>query len=165
MKKQDVSRRNFVGGAAAALGGLALAPELVAARDAVAGAKGIRRVPGGPPMLRARFDEVDEYDALAHLSSNENPVGPSEKAREAMQYAVKYSMRYGYPDNDVHEKIAASHDVDVVARHADTVLLIDGTIRALGRPGDVLQSDQLDRVYDFPHGHDHPTVPGGPEGG
>ena len=112
MKKPDVSRRNFVGGAAAALGGLALGPDLLSARDAVAAARGIRRVPGGPPMLRARLDEVDEYDALAHLSSNENPFGPSKKAREAMDYAVKYSMRYGYPDNDVHEKIAASHDVD-----------------------------------------------------
>lgn len=111
MSTHDVSRRNFVGGAAAALGTLAIAPEIVAARDAAA-AKGIRRVPGGPPMLRARLDEVDDYDALAHLSSNENPFGPSEKAREAMQYAVKYSMRYGYPDNDVHEKIAASHGVD-----------------------------------------------------
>ncbi|NIP81703.1 MAG: AAA family ATPase [Gemmatimonadetes bacterium] len=57
--------------------------------------------------------------------------------------------------------IAASHDVDVVARHADTVLLVDRTLRALGRPGEVLQSSQLDRVYDFPHGHVHPTDPGG----
>lgn len=110
MKKNDVSRRHFVGGAAAALGTLAIAPELATARDRVAAARGIRRVPGGPPMLRM-FDEVEEYDALAHLSSNENPFGPSAKALEAMNYAFKYSMRYGYPDNDVQEKIAAAHGV------------------------------------------------------
>ncbi|NNF11692.1 MAG: aminotransferase class I/II-fold pyridoxal phosphate-dependent enzyme [Gemmatimonadetes bacterium] len=111
MKKNDVSRRHFVGGAAAALGTLAIAPELASARDREAAARGIRRVPGGAPMLRM-FDEVEEYDALAHLSSNENPFGPSDKALEAMNYAFKYSMRYGYPDNDVHEKIAAAHGVD-----------------------------------------------------
>ncbi|MDX1646979.1 MAG: histidinol-phosphate transaminase [Longimicrobiales bacterium] len=112
MERNDVSRRHFVGGAAAALSTFAFAPELAAAKELRAAERGIRRVPGGPPMLRARLDEVDEYDALAHLSSNENPFGPSEKAREAMRYAFKYSMRYGYPDNDVHEKIAASHSVD-----------------------------------------------------
>jgi ABC-type hemin transport system ATPase subunit len=49
-----------------------------------------------------------------------------------------------------------------VARHADTVLLIDGTVRAMGPPARVLQSDQLDRVYDFPHGHVHSPVSPGP---
>ncbi len=53
--------------------------------------------------------------------------------------------------------LAASHDVDVVARHADTVLLVDRTVRAMGPPARVLQSEQLDAVYDFPHGHVHPA--------
>ena len=55
--------------------------------------------------------------------------------------------------------IAASHDVEVVARHADTVLLIDRTVRAMGAPRAVLESDQLDAVYDFPHGHEHRPRP------
>lgn len=55
--------------------------------------------------------------------------------------------------------IAASHDVEVVARHADTVLLIDGTVRAMGTPRSVLESDQLDAVYDFPHDHVHRPRP------
>tara|TARA_Y100000814_G_scaffold119045_1_gene85268 strand:+ start:218 stop:1279 length:1062 start_codon:yes stop_codon:yes gene_type:complete len=62
-------------------------------------------------MHRTLQSRVDEYDALAHLSSNENPFGPSEKALEAMTYAFKYSMRYGYPDNDVQRRIADAHDV------------------------------------------------------
>jgi ABC-type Mn2+/Zn2+ transport system ATPase subunit len=53
--------------------------------------------------------------------------------------------------------LAASHDVEVVARHADTVLLVDGTVRAMGTPAEVLSSAQLDDVYDFPHGHQHPV--------
>jgi histidinol-phosphate aminotransferase len=115
MSIHTVSRRHFVGGAAAALGTLALRPDFAAA-------KGIRRVPGGPPMLRVLQSEVDAYDALAHLSSNENPYGPSEKSLEAMNYAFKYSMRYGYPDNNVQERIADAHGVP-----SDHVLLGAGS--------------------------------------
>jgi histidinol-phosphate aminotransferase len=109
MSNHHVSRRNFVGGAAAALGTLAVGPDLA---SAVSTAKGIRRIPGGPPMLRALQSETDAYDALAHLSSNENPFGPSEQTREAMTYAFKYSMRYGYPDNNVQGRIAEAHGVE-----------------------------------------------------
>lgn len=51
--------------------------------------------------------------------------------------------------------LAASHDIEVVARHADMVLLIAGTVRAVGTPAEVLHSDQLERVYDFPREHEH----------
>jgi len=67
--------------------------------------------------------------------------------------------------------IAASHDVDVVAQHADTVLLIDRSVQAMGPPAAVLRTAQLDRVYDFPRDHvhrarpgDHEAVPPGGEG-
>lgn len=114
MSERNVSRRHFVGGAtaAAALGTLGLTPDIAEAKIRRAAEIGVRRIPGGPPMLRAWQSQVDEYDALAHLSSNENPFGPSEKTLEAMTYAFKYSMRYGYPDNNVQQRIAASHGVD-----------------------------------------------------
>jgi histidinol-phosphate aminotransferase len=113
MSDRTVSRRNFVGGttAAAALGAMGFTPEVLAARERRAADRGIRRIPGGPPMLRAWQSQVDAYDALAHLSSNENPFGPSEKTVEAMTYAFKYSMRYGYPDNNVQQRIADAHGV------------------------------------------------------
>jgi zinc transport system ATP-binding protein len=57
--------------------------------------------------------------------------------------------------------IAASHDVDVVAQHADTVLLIDRTVKAMGPPAAVLHTDQLDRVYDFPRDHVHRSMAAG----
>ncbi len=108
-----VSRRHFIGGvtAAAALGTVGITPKVAEARVRRAADRGIRYLPGGAPMHRTLQSRVDEYDALAHLSSNENPFGPSEKALEAMTYAFKYSMRYGYPDNDVQRRIADAHDV------------------------------------------------------
>ena len=109
----NVSRRHFIGGATAAatLGTMGLTPQVAEARVRRATERGIRYLPGGAPMHLAPQSQVDEYDALAHLSSNENPFGPSEKAREAMTYAFKYSMRYGYPDNNVQQRIADAHDV------------------------------------------------------
>jgi histidinol-phosphate aminotransferase len=94
--KRGFSRRQFVGGAAAAIGYMGLKPtaELYAEE----------RFP-----FRRRLD--DEYDALAHLSSNENPYGPSQSVMEAMEGAWKYSMRYGYPDGDIQSAIAQHHGV------------------------------------------------------
>jgi zinc transport system ATP-binding protein len=55
--------------------------------------------------------------------------------------------------------LAASHDVDVVAQHADTVLLLDRTVKAMGPPSRVLGAENLDRVYDFPRDHIHRPPP------
>jgi ABC-type Mn2+/Zn2+ transport system ATPase subunit len=59
--------------------------------------------------------------------------------------------------------IAASHDVEVVAQHADTVLLIDRSVQSMGPPASVLTTIELDRVYDFPRDHVHRTRPGDPD--
>lgn len=98
------TRRHFLGGAAAALTSLGLDPESLRAE---------RRRPTLFPEAAARFlrREADEYDALAKLNFNENPYGPSESVLEAMNYAFKYSMRYGYPDGGVTDAIAEHHGV------------------------------------------------------
>lgn len=111
MSNRHFTRRNFLGGAAAALGAVGFTPEVAQARVRREAERGIRRLPGGAPMHREWQSQVDAYDALAKLSSNENPFGPSEKAIEAMTYAFKYSMRYGYPDNNVQQRIADAHGV------------------------------------------------------
>ncbi len=103
MTMKNFTRRGFLGGAAAAVGTLAL-PD-------IALAKGIRRIPGWKPHFAPQQSREAEYDALAHLSSNENPFGPSQKTLDAMTHAFKYAMRYGYPDNDVTRKIADAHGV------------------------------------------------------
>ena len=82
-----VSRRGFVGGVAAALGYLKVGSEV----DLFAQGQGAGRA---RPMM-------DEYDAMAHLSSNENCWGPPESVLKAMNQSFKYAMRYGYPGGDV----------------------------------------------------------------
>ena len=100
MRTQSVSRRGFIGGAAAAAIGTLAFPDM-------ARAQGIRLVPDWtPPWAPTQWQNTEEYDALAHLSSNENPFGPSEAVIEAMTHAYKYSMRYGYPDNNLMERLA-----------------------------------------------------------
>ena len=106
-EERKVTRRHFVGGAAATLGALGFAP------GALTAASGLERVgrQGTGPHLPPLLQERDEYDALAKINFNENPYGPSEKVMEAMQYAFKYSMRYGYPDGGITQAIADHHGV------------------------------------------------------
>jgi histidinol-phosphate aminotransferase len=106
-EERKVTRRHFVGGAAATLGALGFAP------GALTAATGMERATrrGAAPYLPPLVQERDEYDALAKINFNENPYGPSEKVMEAMQYAFKYSMRYGYPDGGITQAIADHHGV------------------------------------------------------
>lgn len=47
--------------------------------------------------------------------------------------------------------VVALHDLNLVARYTDQVaLLVDGELRALGNPQDVLQPDLLSQVYQLP---------------
>lgn len=103
-ENRNVSRRHFVGGAAAALGALGLAPGSLVSQPTSAPR-------AGAPGLPALAQERDEYDALVKINFNENPYGPSEKVMEAMNYAFKYSMRYGYPDGGITQAIADHHGV------------------------------------------------------
>src|SRR5437773_10890840 len=101
--KNALSRRRFVGGLAAAFGYLKVAPDLELLAQG--------RAPGGAqaaPRVRA---SVEEYDAFAKLSSNENPYGPPESVMKAMTQAFKYANRYGYPDGGIVEELAAHHGV------------------------------------------------------
>jgi len=98
----DVSRRSFFGGLAAALGYLGLGPstDLFAQNRPGAAGNAVPRMRGG-----------DDYDAIAHLSSNENCWGPPESVMKAMNNAWKYSNRYGYPDANIVGEIAKHHGV------------------------------------------------------
>jgi histidinol-phosphate aminotransferase len=98
---KGLSRRGFVGGAATALGYLGLKP----GADLWGASTSTHR-------FSAFGQQTYDYDSYAKLSSNENPYGPTDKMWEAMDMAKKYSMRYGYPDGDIQEKIAESHGVD-----------------------------------------------------
>jgi len=78
-----------------------------------------------------RRASVDEYDAFAKLSSNENPYGPPESVMKAMNYAFKYANRYGYPDGGIVEELAKHHGVKpeniLLAAGSGEVLDVVGT--------------------------------------
>jgi histidinol-phosphate aminotransferase len=111
--KHGVSRRSFVGTVAAALGTLR-----VGAADLLAQGRGA--MPGA--QAAPRHASVDEYDAFAKISSNENPYGPPESVMKAMTQAFKYANRYGYPDGGIVEEIAKHHGVK-----PDNILLSAGS--------------------------------------
>jgi len=58
----------------------------------------------------------------------------------------------------------ASHDVEDVAQHAQTLILLDHTVRAMGPPQDVLVSRVVPEVYQFPPPHIHEDAPDGGDG-
>ena len=99
----SITRRGFVGSVAAALGYLGTKSEIdLFAQQARPGAPG-----NAPRMGRSS----DDYDTMAHLSSNENCWGPPDNVMKAMNGAWKYSNRYGYPDGNLVQEIAKHHGV------------------------------------------------------
>jgi zinc transport system ATP-binding protein len=52
--------------------------------------------------------------------------------------------------------LAASHDIEAVAHHADLVILVNHTVLAAGSPHDVLHSPLLQEAYRFPERHHEP---------
>ena len=92
----SVSRRRFLGGLAGSLGLLGLAPDA-----ALRALEPRHRTP-----FPGRWDELDDYDALAKVNFNENPYGPPDSVLEAMNGAWKYANRYGYPDGHIQEVLA-----------------------------------------------------------
>ena len=111
-----VSRRNFVGGIAAAIGYLGVGPDV----DLFAQTQGAT---GAAPRARG---PMDDYDSFAKLASNENNYGPPESVMKAMNNAWKYSNRYGYPDGNIHQEIAKHHGVK-----NESILLTAGSGEAL----------------------------------
>ena len=100
-----VNRRGFVSGFATALAYAGIRPPALLAQAPAP------RAGRAPYLTAAAAARVAEYDPAAKLSSNENPWGPLDSVMEAMNSAWKYSNRYGYPDGDIKEAIAAHHKV------------------------------------------------------
>jgi len=123
-----VSRRSFVSGIAATLGTLGIGPDI----DVFA--QNRAPVPGG--ATRAPRAGMDDYDAMAHLSSNENCWGPPESVMKAMNNAWKYSNRYGYPDGNLVGEIAKHHGLKteniLLGAGSGEILDVVGTAYGLG---------------------------------
>jgi histidinol-phosphate aminotransferase len=103
MSVKNLSRRQFVGGVAAAVGYAGLGPSV----DLFAQNRG-----GNPARVKLPLSQaVAQYDAEAKLANNENPFGPPESVIKAMTEAFKYANRYGYPDGGIIDAIAEYHSV------------------------------------------------------
>jgi histidinol-phosphate aminotransferase len=99
--RTGLSRRGFVGGVAATLGALTFKPGRDLWAEAVS--QGINPYQQQDPEAR--------YDAMAKLANNENPYGPPTSVLKAMDHAMKYANRYGYPDGGIMQAIADHHGV------------------------------------------------------
>ena len=123
----SVSRRSFVGGLAAALGYLGIHPDT----DVLAQAR--NQAPGASPRPSV---PMNDYDAMAHLSSNENCWGPPDSVMKAMNSAWKYANRYGYPDGNLVGEIAKHHGVKpeniLLGAGSGEILDVVGTTFLLG---------------------------------
>ncbi len=132
----NVSRRKFVGGAAAGavaatLGYVTLKPGGLLSGGVTEGQAA--SAPLTPPVSAAT---ADEYDSLAKLANNENPYGPPESVITAMNNAMKYSNRYGYPDSGIVQAIADHHGVTrdniLLGAGSGEILEVVGTAFLLG---------------------------------
>ena len=117
--RQQLSRRKFFGGVAATVGAMSLTntSELFAQAPGTQATATTQRFGGSNA----------DYDKMVKLASNENNYGPPKAVLVAMNGAWKYANRYGYPDGDVVEVIAAHHGVK-----PENILLTAGS-------GEVLQ--------------------------
>lgn len=100
----SVSRRRFLGGAAATAGILTLTPSELALW-----AQGAPQQ-GQAPVPRRSMSEA-EWDSYAKLNNNENCYGPPDSVVQAMTRAMRYANRYGYPDGNIVQEIADHHGV------------------------------------------------------
>lgn len=112
----SLTRRRFIGGVA--LGSAGLASADLWAQEGRSGR------PSTPPAGSTTYDDV------AKLANNENPWGPSPAVMAAMTGAFKYANRYGYPDGNLAQMLAAHHGVTV-----DHLLLGAGSTEILDVAG------------------------------
>jgi histidinol-phosphate aminotransferase len=125
---KHVSRRNFMGGMAAAVGYLSTRPSAELWAQGGPAAVAAQRARG--PMT------PEQYDRMAKLSSNENNFGIPDSVMKAMTNAWKYANRYGYPDGDIVQAIATHHGVKpeniLLGAGSGEILDVTGTTFLLG---------------------------------
>ncbi|MCI0389694.1 MAG: aminotransferase class I/II-fold pyridoxal phosphate-dependent enzyme [Acidobacteria bacterium] len=136
MLQNTATRRNFMGGMATALSYVGFGPSFNLFAQARQGRQG-----------EAELTPA-EYDSMAKLANNENCWGPSDSVMKAMTDAWKYANRYGYPDGDIVEAIAAHHGLK-----PENVMIGAGSRELLKVVNDAYLSDHkkvvlVDPTYD-----------------
>lgn len=111
--------------------------------------KPAREMSGNPPGLPVR--PSNSQPAIIKLDSNENPLGPSPHALEAMRHAV--SEAHSYPDNDCAElraRLATLHDIamEQIIITAGSTALLSLLCQTLLAPGlNAITSEKAFIVY------------------
>jgi histidinol-phosphate aminotransferase len=104
-----MNRRNWLKTSTLLTGGLAFAPTGWNGLEA----SPVQRIPAGEPFVSDAEMLADVPALKARLSANENPFGPSEKAKIAITGAMAASYQYGFMGNrQLAQKIAVKEKVD-----------------------------------------------------
>jgi histidinol-phosphate aminotransferase len=101
MKAQNLSRRSFVGGLAAALGYFGSREEVIAQQR---GGRG-----SAPGQRGAANGDAKPKLPAVKLNNNENPYGIAESVKQAMNDSFKYGHLYGAPDGGLNDALLAYH--------------------------------------------------------
>jgi len=145
MNAKIISRRRFVGGVAAAVGGAVCRPDLRAWAQTAE-----------PVAMPGERLSPDAYDSLVKICFNENPYGPPESVLKAMTGALKYANRYGYPDGGIMQAIAAHHGVSpsniILGAGSTEILDVVGTALLAGRKKVVGAEPTFGSVYEHATG-------------
>ena len=91
----------------------------------------------------------------------DEPTAGLDPAARARFYALVCDLQH----SDGLTVLCASHDLQVLAEHANTLVLLDGDVLTEGPPAVVLESAALERAYAFPAPHAHSVTPTGVERG
>lgn len=87
----------------------------------------------------------------------DEPTAGLDSAAQARFYALVCDLQHAQGLT----LLCATHDLDVVGDHADSLILLDRTVRAWGPPHEVLAGRSLREAYRFPEGHRHDGAGGG----
>ena len=146
-----MKRRDFVRAGGAAAGASALLPFL-----------DLGGTRGRPATALAQGTRVEGQDDPIRISSNENPLGVPESAREAMARGFEQGHRYPRSDGPLKERLAERHGVDpagIVPGNGSTDVL------RMATQAEALRADRLRIVMASPTFNDvaryaepHPNV-------
>jgi histidinol-phosphate aminotransferase len=136
-----MSRRQWLQRSGAAAAGLALAGTASRSAAAAVPPPSTARPPFHPRDVQLARDP----DTAIRLSSNENPLGPSEAARAVMSASYDEACRYpyrAYPDliNAIAEREGVSPDHVIIGAGSTEVLCMAGAAYGLGG-GEVVAAD------------------------
>ena len=144
-----MNRRNWLKSGALLAGSVSLLPTALQARPAAP------VVPSAPPLAEALTDEeallAAPIQLKARLSANENPFGPSEKAKQAVIDSLTSCYQYPMQARDLMNQIAEYEGLspDYILLDAGSSPLLLAAAMHFGQQGAIITGDPS--YADLPH--------------